>query len=61
MVDRGLEAVHEVLVHQHVVMVVDRDELPQVAALDFAFVQHWFLTMIGLRVHYVHAIRQLKG
>jgi hypothetical protein len=38
--DRRLEAVHAVLVHQHIVMIMDRDELPEVAALDFAFVQH---------------------
>jgi hypothetical protein len=38
--DRRLEAVHAVLVHQHIVMVVDRDELSQIAAFDFAFVQH---------------------
>nr|ACN58900.1 hypothetical protein AKSOIL_0285 [uncultured bacterium BLR18] len=41
-INRGLEAVHAVLVHQHIVMVVDRNELSQVAALDFTFVQHGF-------------------
>jgi hypothetical protein len=41
-VDCRLEAVHPVLIHQHIVMVMDWDELAQVAAFNFAFVQHGF-------------------
>ena len=37
-----LKTVHPVLIHQHVVMVVDWNKLPQVATFDFAFVQHGF-------------------
>ncbi|WP_193315721.1 hypothetical protein [Janthinobacterium aquaticum] len=31
---------HAILIHQHIVMVMDGDELPQITTLDFSFIQH---------------------
>ena len=43
MANGGLETAHPVLVEQHVVMIMERTKLPQIATLDFAFVQHVLL------------------